>query len=156
MRKNADDPKRHSDRPMPKDPRPKFGHVSHLSQASKASHLFATFVAFPLFSAFTMFPMFPRTRNTRKKTHARMQKPARQQGLIFNFGIRTLDCGILNGQLKPGLKTPGRFTCFKCYRRFISFIRFKRFRSICSSLKMKQLESGIIKSGYRSDSRLHL
>ena len=68
-------------RPKTKGPSP--ARLFHVFQLSHLSH------------AFQMFEMFPRTRDARKKTeHAQLQKPARQQGLTFKFGIRNSESGI--------------------------------------------------------------
>ncbi|HMS09935.1 MAG TPA: hypothetical protein PKE66_10660, partial [Pyrinomonadaceae bacterium] len=88
----------------------------------------------------------------KKTEHTQLQKPARQQGRICEFGIRIAEpsttpsaeaaatppyqggelseFGMLDGRLKPGPKTLGRFSRFNRFRRFICFIRFNRFRSI--------------------------
>jgi len=73
----------------------------------------------------------PQKNRTRRNAEFGMscRRPASQQGLIFQFGIRNLESGIWNSR-KPGLKTPERFKCFTSFRHFISFIRFNRFRNL--------------------------
>ena len=39
----------------------------------------------------------------------------------------------MNRRLKPGLKTPERFSCFTCFNRYKRFICFNRFRNNVSS-----------------------
>ena len=86
----------------------------------------------------------------KKTEHAQMQRPARQQGRIFECGTRIPNCGTfyhpvrrggvhpslsrrgafgIGNSRKPGRKTQRRFTRFTRFTDFRCFISFRRFRS---------------------------